>query len=352
MQGTTYPDLPSERAQHVLRVLVEKYIRDGEPVGSRTLSRGTGLDLSPASIRNVMSDLEELGFIAAPHTSAGRVPTDLGYRFFVDTLLKLQPPDAREIRSIEQELRQYADDPEVLLEQASNMLSKITRLAGVVTVPKQPQAALRQIEFMALSDRRVLAILVVNDREVQNRILHLDRSFSTDELKAAANYLNDKFAGRDLGTVRKQLIDDLQRTRESVNQMMLDAIEIARMAFEEPSRPRAEYIMAGQTNLMEFRELSDVDKLRRLFDAFSRQRDLLHILDRCLSAEGVQLFIGKESGYSVLDDCSVVTSPYSLDDDVVGVLGVIGPTRMAYDRIIPIVDVTARLLGMSLKPRN
>jgi heat-inducible transcriptional repressor len=352
MQGSSYPELPSERAKHVLRVLVEKYIREGEPVGSRTLSRDAGLDLSAASIRNVMADLEELGFVAAPHTSAGRVPTDLGYRFFVDTLLRLQPPGASEIRLIEQELREHADDPEALLEHASSMLSKITRLAGIVTVPKQPHAALRQIEFMALSERRVLAILVVNDREVQNRILHLDRDFTADELKVAASYLNEKFAGRDLITVRTRLIDELQQTREHVNRMMLDAIEIARMAFEEPSRPRAEYIMAGQTNLMEFRELSDVEKLRRLFDAFARQRDLLHILDRCLSADGVQLFIGKESGYSVLDDCSVVTAPYTLDDAVVGVLGVIGPTRMAYDRIIPIVDVTARLLGTSLKPRN
>lgn len=352
MQEESYPDLPSERAQHVLRVLVEKYIREGEPVGSRTLSRDAGLELSAASIRNVMADLEELGFITAPHTSAGRVPTDLGYRFFVDTLLRLQPPTARDIRRLEQELRQHADDPETLLEHASNMLSKVTRLAGVVTVPKQPHAALRQVEFMALSERRVLAILVVNDHEVQNRILHLERDFKPEELKTAANYLNEKFAGRDLSTVRRLLIDELQRTRETVNEMMLDAIEIARMAFEEPSRPRAEYILAGQTNLMEFRELSDVEKLRRLFEAFARQRDLLHILDRCLSAEGVQLFIGKEAGYSVLDDCSVVTAPYALDDAVVGVLGVIGPTRMAYDRIIPIVDVTARLLGSSLKART
>jgi heat-inducible transcriptional repressor len=352
MANASFPELPNERARQVLRILVQKYIRDGQPVGSRILARESELDLSPASIRNVMADLEDLGFIASPHTSAGRVPTDKGYRFFVDMLLKLQPPHAAEVRRIEEVLRRYDSDPQGLVTEASNLLSAVTRLAGVVTVPKQPQAALRQIEFMPLSEHRVLAILVVNEREVQNRILHLHRAFSADELKTAANYLNDKFAGRDLTSVRKVLVEDLHRTRETVNEMMRHAIDMARMAFEEPSRPRPEYIIAGQTNLMDFRELSDVDKLRRLFEAFNRQRDMLHILDQCLYADGVQLFIGKESGYAVLDECSVVTAPYSVDDDVVGVLGVIGPTRMAYDRVIPIVDITARLLSLALNPRD
>jgi len=349
MADSAFPELPGERARHVLQILVQKYIRDGQPVGSRLLSRESGLDLSPASIRNVMADLEELGFITAPHTSAGRVPTDKGYRFFVDTLLKLEPPDERQIDQLRIELSQFADDPGGLVAHASNLLSGLTRLAGVVTVPKPRDETLRQVEFLPLSENRVLAILILNDHEVQNRILHLGRDFNQDELRRAANYLNEKFAGRDLGGIRRLLLEELQNTRETVNRMMHDAIEMAQLAFEQPNRPRPEYVMAGQTNLMDFRELSDVEKLRRLFEAFSRQRDMLHILDQCVTADGVQLFIGEESGYSVLDECTVVTSPYTVDDTVVGVLGVIGPTRMAYDRVIPIVDVTARLLGRSLK---
>jgi heat-inducible transcriptional repressor len=356
LKAVMNPDLVddplNERAQLLLKRLVEHYIRDGQPVGSRTLSRDPGLHLSAATIRNVMADLEELGFITSPHTSAGRVPTDKGYRLFVDSLLKYQPLDDARVAEIQTGLGQHADDPKALVAAASKMLSNVTRLAGVVTLPRQSHAALSQIEFMPLSDNRVLAIMVVNGREVQNRILQLDRAYGSEELRRAATYLNQQFGGKELSAVREHLVSQLKQTREHLNQLMVDAIRLAQQAVEPSSPGRMEYVMAGETNLMEFAELSNVEKLRRLFEAFTQQRDILHLLDQSLRAEGVQIFIGQESGYTILDDCSIVMAPYTLDKEVVGVLGVIGPTRMAYERVIPIVDITAKLLGYALNSRG
>jgi heat-inducible transcriptional repressor len=353
MSPDSSDDPLNERAQQLLRLLVEHYIRDGQPVGSRTLSRDLGSRLSAATIRNVMSDLEELGFVASPHTSAGRIPTDKGYRFFVDTLMKCQQPlEKAQVDELQTRLEQHASDPKALVAAASKMLSSVTRLAGVVTLPRQGHSALSQIEFMPLSDNRALAILVVNGREVQNRILHLERHYGAEELRRASNYLNQQFAGKELSAVREHLVGQLKETREHLNQMMLDAIRLAQQVVDAPPAPeRREYVMAGETNLMEFAELSNVDKLRRLFEAFTQQRDILHLLDHSLKADGVQIFIGQESGYTMLDDCSVVTAPYALGQEVVGVLGVIGPTRMAYERVIPIVDITAKLLGSALNFR-
>jgi len=350
---TTTEECLTDRAQQLLKLLVEHYIRDGQPVGSRTLSRDLAMNLSAATIRNVMADLEELGFVTSPHTSAGRVPTDKGYRFFVDTLLKLQPLEEDKVAAIQSRLVENAEDPKSLVAAASQLLSNITRLAGVVTLPRQSHAALSQIEFVPLSDNRVLAILVVNGREVQNRILYLERYYSPDDLRSASNYLNQQFSGRKLDEVRAQLVNELKETREHLNQTMLDAIRLAQQAVSPSSSSgaRMEYVMAGETNLMSFAELSNVEKLRRLFEAFTQQRDILHLLDQSLKAQGVQIFIGQESGYTILDDCSIVTAPYTLDQEVVGVLGVIGPTRMAYERVIPIVDITARLLGSALNSR-
>lgn len=342
----------NERAQYLLKALVERYIRDGEPVGSRTLSRDSGLDLSPASIRNIMADLEELGFVVAPHTSAGRIPTVKGYRLFVDTLLTVKPLEEQEVRRMR---TQFADEgnPQTLLMSASNMLSSITHMTGVVTLPKREHISWRHIEFLPLSENRVLVILVVNDGEVQNRVLHLERGYDAASLQQIGNYLNSHFAGRDIQTARTELLNEMHRTRESMNQLMLTAISMAEKVFEAHGKQEARsYMMAGETNLMEFAELSDMEKLRRLFEAFNQKQEILHLLDKCSAAEGVQIFIGEESGYKVLDEVSVVTAPYSVGDEVVGVLGVIGPTRMAYERVIPIVDVTARLLSAALNPRK
>jgi heat-inducible transcriptional repressor len=349
-------ELLTERAQQLLRVLVESYIREGQPVGSRALSRDSGLQLSSATIRNVMADLEELGFVASPHTSAGRIPTDRGYRFFVDTLLRSRPPDDIAIAEVRRHLDvSTTDDPKALVANASQLLSNVTRLAGVVTVPRPAVASITQIEFVGLSENRVLVVLVFNDREVQNRIIHLSRHHTPDELRRAAHYLNEQLIGRSAEAARVEILRQLQEAREHMNSLMLDAISMAQQVFDQDGSAKAsglDYIVAGETNLMGAAQLTSVEKLKRLFEAFNEKRDFLHLLDQSLHAEGVQIFIGKESGYQMLDDCSVITAPYSAGDGVMGVIGVIGPTRMAYERVIPIVDVTARLLGSALNARR
>jgi heat-inducible transcriptional repressor len=345
-------DSLTQRAQLLLKALIENYIRDGQPVGSRTLSRDSGLSLSSATIRNVMADLETLGFVASPHTSAGRVPTNKGYRFFVDTLLKLKPPAQGEVEEIERRLTADAADGRSLVQSVSQMLSSFTHMAGLVTLPNPHYVALAQIEFVALSENRVLAIMVMDNREVQNRVVQLERHYPQEELRRAANYLNEAFSGRSLPDVRAMLLAQLRDTQQHMNQLMQDAIQVAQKVFEKEPGERVEYVMAGETNLMGFAELSNVDRLRRLFEAFNEKHDILRLLDSCLHADGIQIFIGQESGYPILDEVSVVTSPYLIDNQVVGVVGIIGPTRMAYERVIPIVDVTAKLLGLALNTRK
>ena len=351
MAAEAITPLPSDRAQHLLRVLIQRFIRDGQPVGSRTLSRDSGLDLSPATIRNVMSDLEDLGLVSAPHTSAGRVPTPKGYRMFVDTLVRYRAPRGGELRKLENRVKKSSDDPEHLVSAVSEMLSDLTSLAGIVSLPKGQHPTLRQIEFLPLSDNRILAILVINDREVQNRILHTEHPYSESELVQAANFINEHYAGVEMPVVRERLVEDLEKLRSSMNQAMLDIISVAQSAMAGAVEPGADFVLAGETKLMDFAELSDVETLRRLFEAFSQKQLILDLLDRSMQADGVQVFIGEESGYKILDDCSVVTAPYKIDDDTVGVLGVIGPTRMAYDRVVPIVDLTARMLRSALRQR-
>lgn len=343
---------PSPRARKLLRALIDRYVTDGQPVGSRTLARDAGLELSPATIRNVMSDLEQMGFVSAPHTSAGRVPTAQGYRFFVDSLMRVKPMDAGSVGELQRQLETDAGDQSAVMSQASSLLSQFTHMAGVVTVPRPERVTLRQIEFLPLADKRVLAILVINSSEVQNRVLLTNREYTQSELQMAANFINSKCAGLELHAIRGVIIEELDRARASMNQAMVDVVSVAQTAIDSGAVPKGEYIMAGETNLMDFSELSDVDKLKRLFEAFNQKRDLLDLLDRSIEASGVQIFIGEESGYQILDDCSVVASPYVVDDEVVGVLGVIGPTRMAYERVIPVVDITAKLLTTILNSRS
>ncbi len=346
----TFPVNPlSERAQQLLKALVERYIFEGQPVGSRTLARGTGMDLSPATIRNVMADLEELGFLCAPHTSAGRVPTVRGYRFFVDALMQVQPLEAKAVEQLRRELDPQASTAD-LVQTASGLLSDISHLAGVVMMPRRESVTLRQVEFLPLSDRRVLAIVVVNEREVQNRILHSARDYTPAELVEAANYLNALFAGRDIVQARADLLAEMREARDSMNELTRRAVEMAEQAFE-PGGEADDFVLAGQTKLMSFAELANVERLKHLFDAFTQKRDLLSLLDQCMHAQGVQIFIGDEAGYEVLDECSVIAAPYGSGGRVLGVLGVIGPTRMAYERVVPLVDVTAKLLSSALNSR-
>jgi heat-inducible transcriptional repressor len=349
----TPDDALSEREQLLLRVLVGSYIRDGQPVGSRSLSRESGLALSSATIRNIVADLEQLGFVSSPHTSAGRVPTDKGYRFFVDSLLKARAPieDDPTFTELRRQLDASRDDSKALVAAASQLLSSVTRLAGVVTLPRTRQASISQIEFVGLSDNRALVVMVFNDREVQNRIIQLERYHSSDELRRAANFLTERCRGKTLTQVRQDILGEMHEAREHMNVAMKDAINVAEHVFKADESNRMEYVMAGETNLMGAGELSSVDKLLRLFEAFNEKRDILNLLDHSLRADGVQIFIGQESGFRILDDVSMVTAPYSADNEVVGVIGVIGPTRMAYERVIPIVDVTAKILGAALARR-
>jgi len=342
----------SERSRELFRSLVQCYIEQGQPVGSRTLSRQSKIELSPATVRNIMADLEELGLIRAPHVSAGRVPTAKGYRLFVDSLLHISDLEADAVRRINEEITGEVDTQGQLV-RASNLLSSITCLAGVVSVPRRGDLALavRHLEFIALSEQRVLVVLVMNDNEVQNRIIRTPRAFLPAELEEASNYLNRLLAGRQLHLVRDDVLQEMKRMRRDINQLMQAAIELAGQVSDGRSA-REDYVMAGETNLMDVAELHDVDKLKRLFDAFNRKRDILHLLDQAVKAEGVQIFIGEESGYEVLDDCSVVTSTYEVNGRVVGVLGVIGSMRMPYDKVIPIVRVTARMLGAALDMRH
>ncbi len=347
--STPAPDDISERAQHFLKVLIERYIRDGQPVGSRTLSKDSGLDLSPATIRNVMADLEEMGLVTSPHTSAGRVPTEAGYRVFVDSLISLQPLNDSLLEQLHSQLP--GDRPGTqALETASQLLSNMTRLAGVVMVPKRNQEKVMQIEFVPLSGTRVLAVIVTSAGEIFNRIIHTSRVFRRSELEQLSNYITEHYAGHDLEWVRHRVFGEMQHTREQMDTLMAEALRMAREAFAE-EEDGADVVVSGQTNLMDFDELAQMDRLRDLFQAFTEKQEILHLLDRCLEADGVQIYIGEESGYSTLRDCSVVTAPYKVDNEVVGVLGVIGPTRLPYDRVIPIVDVTAQLLGSALKTR-
>ena len=336
----------------LLKTLIERYIREGQPVGSKVLAKDARLDLSPATIRNVVADLERLGLVSAPHTSAGRVPTELGYRLFIDNLVTIKPMDSSDVQSLADTLDPHSDTPK-LVETASSMLSGLTQMVGVVMMPYQQQAALRQIEFLPLSEKRVLAILVINEKDVQNRVIHTDRQYGLPELGRIANYLNAQFIGKDMNTVRRDLLKEMEKAQANMDQLMRSAIEMAHQVFDTAGvAGKPDYVMAGETNLMGYEEMADVSRLRHLFDAFNEKRAILDLLDKSLQAQGVQIFIGHESGYQALDNCSVVTTPYSVNNEVMGVLGIIGPTRMAYDRIIPMVDVTAKLLGAVLNQRN
>jgi heat-inducible transcriptional repressor len=336
------------RAQILLKTLIERYIEEGEPIGSRTLSRHSGLDLSPATIRNVMSDLEEMGFITSPHTSAGRVPTPQGYRFFIDTLLVVKELELRERHQLEGQLQ--PDNPQRVIIAASQVLSQLSKLAGIVMTPRRRELTFRQIEFLRLSEKRVLLIVVTPEGDVQNRILITEREFSASELISAANYINQHYSGHSFEEVRQRLNQELRELQRDMIQLMTAAVEAGNQAVSEGKEP---YVLSGERNLLAVRDLSqDMTRLRQLFDLFDQKTRLAQILDISLHGHGVQVFIGGESGVATPDEVSVVTAPYSVDGTVVGTVGVIGPTRMAYDRVVPIVDVTAKLLSSALSQQS
>ncbi len=350
MANTSVDYAVNERAQYFLKVLIEHYIRDGQPVGSRTLARDSGMNLSPATIRNVMSDLEEAGLITSPHTSAGRVPTVSGYRFFVDFLVSLRPLKKSEVQQMQQQIAVGADG-KALAARASAALSDLTHMAGLVMIPRREQILFRQIEFVPLSGSRILVILVTSDGEVQNRVIESAKRFSESQLTQAQNFLTANYGGQDLESMRAGLLKEMQSTRKQMDEVMTQAMELAGLVLNDSDDSDGDFVLSGQTNLMGFHDLSDMTMLKHLFDSFAEKRQILHLLDHCMDADGVQIFIGEESDYEPFDNCTLVTAPYETDGGVAGVLGVVGPTRMDYNKVIPIVDVTAKLLSMALKSK-
>jgi len=327
-----------DRAKLLLKALVERYIADGQPVGSRTLSKASGLELSPATIRNVMSDLEELGLIASPHTSAGRIPTNRGYRLFVDTMLTVQKGEL-----LTQRLA--PDQPQKVIANAANMLSSLSHYVGVVMAPKRA-SVFRHIEFLRLSEKRVLLIIVSPEGDVQNRVIFTDADYSQSQLIEASNYLNAHYVGMAIEQVRLRVKQELVNLQSEIASLMQAAVQ---MSSEAMSEDEGDVVISGERNLLSVSDFSsDMGNLRQAFDLFEQKTQLMRLLDVSSQADGVRIFIGGESQFVPMQELSVVSAPYEVDGHIVGTLGVIGPTRMPYERMIQIVDITSKMVGNAL----
>ncbi len=334
----------NERAQILLKTLVERYICEGQPVGSRTLQQYSGLEVSSATVRNVMADLEEIGLVSSPHTSAGRVPTGLAYRLFIDTMLVTKPLDSAHVQQLENKLQ--PDNPSRLITQASNILSELTKFTGVVASAKRSAITVRQIEFLRLGEKRVLLIIVMPDGEVENRILLMDRDYSQSQLTEAGNFLNQNYVGCSFSQIRDRLRNELQQLHQDMSALMTAALAAGDAA---EAKKTGDYVISGEHNLLHVQDFTtDMNRLRSLFALFEQKTELLQLLDASRRGQGIHIFVGSESGLASLDECSVITAPYSADGKVVGTLAVVGPKRMDYEHVIPIVDITARLLGNAL----
>jgi heat-inducible transcriptional repressor len=337
-----------ERAKSLLKTLVERYIADGQPVGSRTLSRACGLELSPATIRNVMADLEDLGLIASPHTSAGRIPTARGYRLFVDTMLTARPLSAEsepQLASAREQLQ--PDQPQRVITHAAQLLSNLSNFVGVVTAPRKA-SVFRHIEFLRLSERRILVIMVAPDGDVQNRVIFTAHDYTQAQLIEASNFLTANYAGLTIEEVRERLKREIDELRSEIGELMQAAVQ----AGSEAMADQEQVVISGEHKLLAVQDFSsDMGSLRRLFDVFEQKTQLMRLLDVSSRAEGVRIYIGGESMVVPFEELSVVSAPYEVDGQVVGTLGVIGPTRMAYDRMIQIVDITSRLVSNALSQK-
>ena len=334
----------NDRAQILLKTLVDRYISDGQPVGSRALQQFSGLDVSSATIRNVMADLEEMGLVISPHTSAGRVPTGLGYRLFIDTLMVVQPMDNISVQQLEHLLQ--PDNPSRLVAQASNLLSELTHYAGVVATPKRETFTVSQIEFLRLSEKRVLLIIVMPDGEVENRVLLTPKDYSQSQLTEAGNFLSQHYADCPFQDIHQRVQSELHQLQHDLTALLNVAMAASDAAM---ARKSEDYVISGERNLLHVNDLSsNMKQLRGLFNVFEQKTDLLHLLDAGRHAPGVHIFVGDESGLAGLDECSVVSAPYTTNGQVIGTLAVIGPKRMHYEKVVPIVDITARLLSNAL----
>lgn len=329
----------SEKAAQLLKVLVEEYLEDGQPVSSSKVAEKSRFSVSSATVRNIMSKLQEYGLVSSPHTSAGRIPTQHGLRFFIDGLISYEPLDRDAERHVWDELARDQSTQD-MLESASHLLSEVTQLAGLVTIPREEQLALRQVEFLQLSGRQVLAILIVNEREVQNRVIETKRAYSSTELNQAANYINEAFAGRSLDSIRNGVLDSMSQDKAQINSMLQRAFDIASKTFVERDH---DFVVSGESNLVSAAE--STEKVKLLLEAFESKSSIVHLLDACIDGEDTRLFIGQESGYEPFEDYSLITAPYEVNGKVAGVLGVIGPTRMSYQKVVPLVDATSRAIS-------
>jgi len=334
----------NERAQILLKTLVERHISDGQPVGSRALQQYSGLDVSSATIRHVMADLEEIGLVSSPHTSAGRIPTALAYRLFIDTMLVTQPLDSVRVQQMENQLQ--PDNPSRLITQASNMLSELTQFAGVVATAKRDVVTVRQIEFLRLGEKRVLLIIVMPDGEVENRVLSMTKDYTQSQLTEAGNFLNQHYIGCSFTQIRENLRGELRQLHQDMSALMTAALAAGDQA---EAKNAEDYVISGEHNLLHVEELSgDMNQLRSLFNLFEQKTELLQLLEAGRKGQGIHIFVGSESGLASLETCSVITAPYAANGKVIGTLAVVGPKRMNYERVIPIVDITARLLSNAL----
>jgi len=338
----------NDRSQLLFKNLMGLYLNDGKPVGSTTLAKLPDIGLSSATVRNVMADLEKMGLIHAPHTSAGRVPTEVGYRLFIDSMLTYQPLSQQKAASIRHELSTGLNQ-DALMESASKVLSGITGMTSLVLMPNKEQEILKHIDFIALGANRVLVVLVFNDQDVQNRIIELDQPISSDDLQKTANFLNEQCVGKNLAEAKQFLMSRMDSIRSTTNDFMSSVVEATDHVLEEQLEQKIPFLVSGQTNLLNYQELASSDKLKALFNAFEQHTEMLNLLDKSMQAQGVQVFVGQECGSSIYQDCSIVTTPYEVEGEVLGVLGVVGPSRMDYQQVVPRVDMTAKILGSLLK---
>ena len=334
-----------KRTQSLFKILVEDYLKHGTPIGSKHVADRAFFRISSATVRNIMASLEDQGLVVSPHTSAGKVPTEQGLRFFVDSLISMEPLDRRVVADLSESLREDLS-PKELVEKASKLLADLTCFVGVVTTPRPEQIELRQIQFLPLTQHKVLAIIVVNEREVQNRVIETEKNYSNIELNEVANYLNQEFSGHSLMAIRQQLLDSMRQDQQEMNRLMQIALDVAAKSFAQESELDHDYVFHGERNLLGL--LSSSEEVQVLLDAFRSKSSLVDLLDRCMASEGVKLFIGSESGYEPLGGYSLISAKYEVEGSIAGAMGVIGPTRMPYQKVIPIVDTAARLLGKAL----
>jgi len=331
------------RTQHLLKTLINHHIADGQPVGSKTLTTSSGLELSSASIRNIMKDLEDAGFISSPHTSAGRVPTHKGYRFFVDSLVTMKSPNKSELDVLQNSLN--TSNTNELINITADTLSSLTNFAGVVMLPKAKKISFKHIEFLSLSKTRILVIIVTSDGSVQNRVLDTQEEYDQTTLIEASNFFNEHYKDLDISMIKEKIIEELASMKKNMTNLMSAAMD-----FSLNPKHDENLVLTGQGNLLDTVDLSqNVKSIKKIIELFEKKTSLLHLLEKSHHSSGMQIFIGEESGYQALDECSIVTAPYQSDGEVLGILGVIGPTRMAYERVIPIVDITAKMLSKSIK---